>query len=207
MFLVALVVCFGILVPLGNAQSQNPATSNRALLQRYCAGCHNNQLKTADVTLQGLDLSSVADKAELLEKVLRKVKSGQMPPAGAPRPDSAASTGFRQWLEGALDAESAAHPNPGRPVIHRLNRAEYSNAVRDVFDLDVNPGSLLPVDDSGYGFDNIGDVLSVSPALLDRYLSVARKISRLVIGDPSIKPVEEAFEPRRASADAMSVVN
>ena len=168
------------------------------MLQKYCVGCHNNKLKTAGVSLQGLDPAAVADKGELLERVLRKIKTGQMPPAGLPRPDATVKAGFIQSLEGALDAESAAHPNPGRPAIHRLNRAEYSNAVRDVFDLDINAGALLPVDDSGYGFDNNGDVLSVSPALLDRYLSVARKISRLAIGDPTIKPVEDAFEPRRA---------
>ena len=184
-----LVLSFGIIA------AQAP---NGAMLQKYCVGCHNNKLKTADVTLQGLDPASVADKGELLERVLRKIKTGQMPPAGMPRPDAAVRAGFIQSLEGALDAESAAHPNPGRPAIHRLNRAEYSNAVRDVFDLDINAAALLPGDDSGYGFDNIGDVLSVSPALLDRYLSVARKISRLAIGDPTIKPVEDAFEPRRA---------
>jgi cytochrome c551/c552 len=193
---VALAISFGITVSLTSAQTGG--TGSAALLQRYCVGCHNNRQKTAGVTLQGLDPANVGDKAELLERVLRKVKTGQMPPAGLPRPDSAAAAGFSQGLEGALDAEAAAHPNPGRPSIHRLNRAEYSNAVRDVFDLDVNAGALLPVDDSGYGFDNIGDVLSVSPALLDRYLSVARKISRLAIGDPTIKPVEEAFEPRRS---------
>jgi cytochrome c551/c552 len=191
MRLTALAVCFGIVVPVAHGQTGD-------LLQKYCVGCHNNRLKTGGVTLQGLDTANVADKAELLERVLHKIKTGQMPPAGLPRPDSAAAAVFSQRLEGALDAESAAHPNPGRPAIHRLNRAEYSNSVRDIFDLDVNTVALLPVDDSGYGFDNIGDVLSVSPALLDRYLSVARRISRLAIGDPTIKPVEEAFEPRRA---------
>ncbi|MGO9257106.1 MAG: DUF1592 domain-containing protein [Bryobacteraceae bacterium] len=185
------------MVASATAQGQPAAAANQALLQRYCVGCHNNQLKTAGVTLQGLDLSGAGGKAELLEKVLRKIKTGQMPPPGLPRPDAAEATGFAQWLAGALDAEAAAHPNPGRPAIHRLNRAEYSNAIRDIFDLDVDPGSLLPVDDSGYGFDNIGDVLSLSPTLLDRYLSVARRISRLAIGDPAMKPVEEAFEPRR----------
>jgi cytochrome c551/c552 len=184
-----------LLVSIGIMVAQTP---NGALLQKYCVGCHNNRLKTADVSLQGLDPANVADKGELLERVLRKIKTGQMPPAGLPHPDAAVKAGFIQALEGALDAESAAHPNPGRPAIHRLNRAEYSNAVRDVFDLDINAAALLPGDDSGYGFDNIGDVLSVSPALLDRYLSVARKISRLAIGDPTIKPVEDAFEPRRA---------
>ncbi|HTB11493.1 MAG TPA: DUF1592 domain-containing protein [Bryobacteraceae bacterium] len=202
MLFVALAVCLGIAAPLGYAQSSAPtvqtaSAANQALIQRYCVGCHNNKLKTAGVTLQGLDLTSVASNGELLEKVLRKIKTGQMPPAGMPRPAAASAAPFREWLEGELDAEASAHPNPGRPAIHRLNRAEYSNAVRDVFDLEVDTSSLLPVDDSGYGFDNIGDVLSVSPTLLDRYLTVARKISRLVVGDPSIKPVEDSFEPRR----------
>ena len=187
----AVALSLGFLLRVAHAQ-------DGALLQKYCVGCHNNKLKTADVSLQGLDPGSVASRGELLERVLRKIKTGQMPPAGLPRPDAAVRAAFIQSLEGALDAESAAHPNPGRPAIHRLNRAEFSNAVRDVFDLDINAAALLPVDDSGYGFDNIGDVLSVSPALLDRYLSVARKISRLAIGDPTIKPVEDAFEPRRA---------
>src|SRR6187455_1697456 len=120
-----------------------------ALLQRYCVACHNNQSKTAGVTLQNLDFKTIGDKAELLERVLRKVKNGQMPPAGLPRPNAAATAAFTQSLEGALDAEAAAHPNLGRTGIHRLNRAEYSNAIRDVFDLDTNPGALLPVDDSG----------------------------------------------------------
>jgi len=180
-----------------SARSQPAAPANGALFQRYCVACHNNQLKTAGVTLQGLDPARVGDNAELLEKVLRKFKSGQMPPPGLPRPDAATATGFSKWLETALDAEAAAHPNPGHPAIYRLNRAEYSNAIRDIFELDVNAGALLPVDDSGYGFDNNGDVLSLSPTLLDSYLSAARKISRLAVGDPTMKPVEEAFEPRR----------
>src|SRR5271165_3297415 len=172
----------------------NPAAANTALLQQYCAGCHNNKLNTAGVSLEGMDLSSVAGKAAVLEKVLRKVKSGQMPPTGLPRPEPAVAAAFSKWLENSLDSEALAHPDPGRPAIHRLNRAEYSNAVRDIFSLDVEPGNMLPVDDSGYGFDNIGDVLSVSPALLDRYISVANKVSRLAVGDLTQKPAEETFE-------------
>jgi cytochrome c553 len=180
-----------------SARSQLAAPANGTLLQRYCVACHNNQLKTAGVTLQGLNPARVGENAELLEKVLRKFKSGQMPPPGLPRPDAAAATVFSKWLETALDAEAAAHPNPGHPATHRLNRAEYSNAIRDTFELDVDAGALLPVDDSGYGFDNNGDVLSLSPTLLDSYLSAARKISRLAVGDPTMKPVEEAVESRR----------
>ncbi len=203
-----LAACFGLaciwimLAASAAAQTAPPADPNAALVRRYCVGCHNNSLKTAGVILQGLDLSTVAGKEDLLERVLRKVKTGQMPPPGMPQPPIAAAAAFRQWLERSLDAESAAHPNPGRMAIHRLNRAEYSNAIRDVFDLDIHPGELLMVDDSGYGFDNNGDVLSVSPALLDRYLTVAHKVSRLAIGDPTIKPVEEAFEPRRGGRNS-----
>ncbi len=181
------------------------AGQNEQLLQKYCSGCHNNKIKTAGVSVEGLDLTSVAGKAEVLEKVLRKVKSGQMPPPGLPRPDAATAASFSKWLENSLDAEALAHPDPGRPAIHRLNRAEYSNAVRDVFALDVTPGAMLPVDDSGYGFDNIGAVLSVSPALLDRYLSVAKKVAREAVGDLTLKPVEETFEPRKqARAERVS---
>ncbi len=181
----------------GHAQAQPDGASTSALLTQYCVVCHNDQKRTAGVTLQGLDLSSIGDHAQLLERVLRKVAAGQMPPAGMPRPNAARMAEFSKWLVGALDAEAAAHPNPGRPAIHRLNRAEYSNAIRDVFGLDINAGTQLPVDDSGYGFDNIGDVLSLSPALLDRYLSVSRKVARLAVGDPAQKPSEEIFEPRR----------
>jgi len=188
-------MCALVLAPLGRAQG--PPSAASAIVTQYCVVCHDNQKRTAGITLQGLDLNSVGDHAELLERVLRKVAAGQMPPAGMPRPNAARMAEFSKWLETALDAEAAVHPNPGRPAIHRLNRAEYSNAIRDILALDINAGSQLPVDDSGYGFDNIGDVLSLSPALLDRYLSLGRKIARLAVGDPTLKPSEEVFEPRR----------
>lgn len=196
---VLFAVLTATVTPWCQAQTKPPAAAGAALLKTYCATCHSNRLKTADVTLEGMDLSTFTGKAEVLEKVLRKIKSGQMPPAGMPHPDAATAAAFTQFLESGLDAEAAAHPNPGRPAIHRLNRAEYSNAIRDIFDLDITPGAMLPVDDSGYGFDNNGDVLSLSSVLLDRYLSVARKISRQVIGDMTLKPSEDAFEARRDS--------
>jgi mono/diheme cytochrome c family protein len=194
----ALALCSTILIAPGSAQTQ--PNGHQALLQRYCATCHSTQAKTAGVVLQGVNPADTAHNAELLEKVLRKIKTGQMPPAGMPKPDAAQRAEFTTWLEGALDAEAAAHPNAGRPAIHRLNRAEYGNAIRDVLDLDIDAGALLPGDDTGYGFDNIGDVLSLSPTLLDRYLSMARRISRLALGDITIKPAEETFEPRRETA-------
>jgi hypothetical protein len=177
------------------AFAQNP-TSAQALTGKYCATCHSEKLKTGGISLQGLDFSNVGSHAALLEKVARKVRTGEMPPPGMPRPDAATSGQFTAWLADALDRNAAAHPDPGRSVIHRLNRAEYSNAIRDLLALDIKPGELLPVDDSGYGFDNIGDVLSFSPALLERYMSAARRVSRTAIGDLSIKPGDEEFQAR-----------
>src|ERR1700679_2106126 len=116
-----LVACFGMMAAFAIAQTPAPADPNAALIKRYCVGCHNNSLKTAGVILQGVDLSTVAGKEDLLERVLGKVKTGQMPPPGMPQPPAAAAAAFRQWLEQSLDAESAAHPNPGRMAIHRLN--------------------------------------------------------------------------------------
>ncbi len=179
------------------ARAQQQVQSQSALVKQYCIGCHNQKLSTAGVSLEGLDLDKVGDHASLWERVLRKVRSGQMPPTGLPHPDATVSASFTKWLENSLDQAAAANPNPGRPAVHRLNRAEYSNAIRDLLAVDIKPGALLPIDDSGYGFDNIGDVLSISPILLERYITVARMISRLAVGDPTIKPSEEEYLARR----------
>ena len=175
------------------AAPSSPAPT--ALVNQYCVFCHNQKLKTAGVALDGLDPAKVGADAEVWEKVLRKVSAGQMPPVGMPHPKPEATAAFDQWLTAELDRNAQEHPNPGRPTIHRLNRAEYSNAVRDLLALDIKPGAKLPTDDSGYGFDNIGDVLSLSPVLIERYMSVARMISRLAVGDTTIKPEEDVFEP------------
>jgi mono/diheme cytochrome c family protein len=167
--------------------------STRALLDKYCVGCHNERLRTANLLLDTADLAQVGTGAETWEKVLRKVKSGAMPPMGAARPDHVAADAFVRWLQDSLDRHAVAHPNPGRTAIHRLNRAEYANAVRDLLGVDIDGRSLLPTDDAGYGFDNIADVLSVSPGLFDRYMSAARKISRLAVGDPSVRPAIETY--------------
>jgi mono/diheme cytochrome c family protein len=179
------------------AQHANALPTQRALIEENCVVCHNQKSKTAGVSLQGLDFNDVGDNAELWEKVLRKLRTGQMPPPGAPRPEASDVTAFVNWLEGALDRAASLNPNPGRPAVHRLNRTEYSNAIRDLLAVDIKPGSTLPVDDSGYGFDNIGEVLTLSPALIEKYISVARKVSRLAVGDPAIKPSEERFQLRR----------
>jgi len=167
----------------------------RALLDRYCVGCHNERLKTAGLTLDALDVGRVGDGADAWEKVVRKVRMGMMPPAGRPRPDNAAMEALAAWLEKELDRAAVARPNPGRPeTFHRLNRAEYQNAVRDLLAFDVDIRSLLPADDASYGFDNIAGVLKLSESLLDNYLSAALKISRASIG--RVPPIPRSDEFR-----------
>jgi mono/diheme cytochrome c family protein len=170
----------------------------RALLNDYCVVCHNETLKTAGLMLDRADVQQVGGSAEVWEGVVRKIRSGAMPPAGRRRPDQPALEAFVTWLEGELDREAATHPNPGRPADHRLNPFEYSNAIRDLLALDIDAGSLLPADESDHGFDNIADVLSISPTFLERYMLAAQKISRLAIGDPGIGPSIETFTISRS---------
>ena len=174
------------------------AADPAALLKQYCVTCHNERLKTAGLLLDQLDVTHVGVRADVWEKVVQKVRSGTMPPAGSRRPDQPALEGFTTRLENELDREAAAHPNPGRPADHRLNQFEYGNAVRDLLALDINAQSLLPADESDHGFDNIAEVLSVSPTLLERYLVAAHKISRLAVGDPAAGPTVEIFDIPRS---------
>ncbi len=175
------------------------SAAEQPVLKQYCLGCHNEKLKTGSFSVQGLDAANVGHNAAAWEKVLSKVASGQMPPPGMPKPKAPAAAAFTGWLGEELDKAALAKPNPGRPSIHRLNRAEYSNAVRDLLALDVKPGAKLPTDDTGYGFDNIGDVLSMSPVLVERYIAVARLVSRSAVGDAARKPETNDFDAPRAS--------
>ena len=172
----------------------------RSTVRRYCVGCHNDRTPAAGLSLQRLDASRVAAQAPILEKVLRKLRAGEMPPADRPRPDAAAAAGLVSWLETALDREAAADPDPGAPAVQRLNRAEYRNAVRDLLGLDVDHARDLPADDSGYGFDNVGDVLTVSPLHVERYLAAARRVSRLAVS-LTPRPVVERYEPPDGTVD------
>ena len=158
------------------------------LLQRYCVTCHNERSRTAGLVLDGRDLTTVGAEAQVWEQVVRQLRSGVMPPPGAPRPPARAAEAFVSALEAELDRASAASRDPGRPPIHRLNRTEYANAVRDLLDLDFDTTELFPADPSLGGFDNVAGVLSVSPVLLERYLTAAERISRLAVGDPTIGP-------------------
>ena len=180
--------------------SPEQAVELRAAVDRYCVVCHNRYVATpataTGVVLDGADLNDVASDPALWERVIRKLKAGEMPPAGMERPDQATYAALTGWLESRLDRAALEHPNPGRPAIHRLNRAEYANAIRDLLALEVDAATLLPPDDSADGFDNIADSLSLSPALLERYLAAAAKISALAVGSPTISASSETYRVR-----------
>ena len=183
--------------PLGAAQVGAPvAADHKAVVDRYCVSCHNGRAKVGGLALDDMDPAKVPEGAEVWEKVARKLRAGTMPPQGAPQPATSARQALARYLETTIDRASAARPNPGRPALHRLNRAEYQNAIRDVLALEVDTTSLLPPDDSSYGFDNVADVLGVSPVLLERYLAAAEKISAVAVGDPSIPPTDETYRVR-----------
>jgi mono/diheme cytochrome c family protein len=172
----------------------------REFTKQYCAGCHNGRLKTAGLELDSRDFEHLAADADVWEKVIRKVQVGMMPPAGVPQPDPAARRALVTTLTGALDEAARTNPNPGRPALHRLNRTEYAYAIRDLLDLEVDPTTLLPPDDSAYGFDNVADVLGVNATLMEQYVSAAGKVSSLAVGDPDVSPAAVVFTiPQDAS--------
>jgi mono/diheme cytochrome c family protein len=191
-------------VPQGAAPAQQASATlpaaQRALLDQYCVTCHNQQLKTAGLTLDRTELNDIAGNAELWEKVMMKLRAGMMPPLGRPKPAPDAVHSMVSLLETSLDKAATARPNPGRSSLHRLNRTEYGNAIRDLLDLEVDVKELLPPDDESYGFDNIADVLRISPSLLEQYLGASRKISALAVGDPTITPLKQIYRvpPDRA---------
>jgi hypothetical protein len=156
--------------------------AQRALLDQYCVVCHNDKLKTANFSLQSVDISSVGDHPETWEPVIRKMRAGMMPPPGMPRPSLAKYEQLRDWLEAEIDRKAAVHPNPGSVVLHRLNRTEYANAIRDLLDLQVDVNTLLPADDSARGFDNVAGSLTISPTLLEAYTNAATRIARTAVG-------------------------
>jgi hypothetical protein len=158
------------------------AAAQRALLDKYCVSCHSDRLKTANLSLQGLDLTHAGDQAELWEKVIRKLRAGVMPPPDMPRPSLAEYEGLRDWLETAIDSTASTRATPGSIVLHRLNRTEYANAIRDLLDLQIDATTLLPPDDSANGFDNIAGSLTISPTLLESYATAAARVARMAVG-------------------------
>jgi hypothetical protein len=180
------------------AEPQRPSLASspdRALLDRYCVTCHNQRVRAGDLALDTVDLDEIAGRAELWESVVRKLRTGTMPPAGMPRPDEPSVRALTARLVEKLD-EAARLPNPGRPQLRRLNRAEYANVIGDLLAVEVDVRSLLPADDSAFGFDNIADLLVVSPSLLERYLVAADRVSALAVGDPSTAPGAETYHVR-----------
>ena len=160
------------------AQATAPAAPDSpAIFKQYCVTCHSERRQTGGLSLEGLDPANAAEHGDIWEKVIRKMRAGMMPPAGMPRPDAPTIAHVVSSLEATLDRGALAKPNAGRPMIHRMNRAEYAFAIRDLLDLDIDPVPLLPPDESGYGFDNVADLLGTSPVLLERYLNAAGRIT------------------------------
>ena len=186
-------VCVVVATVQPAAAAGQTDTPSRALLDRYCVACHNERLKTGGVMFDQVDISRVAEHRELLEKVVRKLRSGQMPPQGRPRPEQSAVTAFVTALEAELDNVGAAAPNPGRVASHRMNRTQYVNAVRDLLALELDGEALLPSDMAGFGFDNNAAVLAMTPALMDRYITAATKVSRLAVGTLENRPAIQTY--------------
>ncbi|HXP87276.1 MAG TPA: DUF1587 domain-containing protein [Bryobacteraceae bacterium] len=157
--------CLGLALQAGDPVNRTAAGNYRKLIDQHCVGCHNQRLTSGGLRLDSADVGKVPSDAETWEKVIHKLRAGAMPPPGVTRPDPATYKGFELWLESQIDGAAQANPYAGRPLLHRMNRAEYANAIRDLLGLDVDAASLLPPDDSAYGFDNISDVLGVSPSL------------------------------------------
>ena len=178
------------------------AATYRPVLDRYCVTCHNKRLMIANLSLETASLDQVSEDAEIWEKVLVKLRTQAMPPPMRPRPEPATYKAFATWLETGIDRAAAAHPNPGRPTVRRLNRSEYANAVRDLLAVEVDGGALLPADDMAYGFDNNADMQTLSAGLLERYMSAASRIGRLAVGDTTTRPGIETYTVSLMDAQA-----
>jgi mono/diheme cytochrome c family protein len=166
------------------AAGQTPA---RELVTTYCVSCHNPRVNAGSLALDSVDGLQVSNSADAWEKVVIKLRTRAMPPPGARRPDNATYDRVATWLETELDRAAEVHVNPGRPAeLHRLNRVEYGNAVRDLLGVEIDSKAMLPADEQAHGFSTNADALSMQPALLDRYLSAAAKIARLAVGDPTM---------------------
>ena len=186
-----------VFTAISAAEQATTGTSSTHSLQntvdRYCLTCHNDVLLTAGLSLQHVDINDVASGAEVWEKVLRKLQVRIMPPAGVPRPDLATYDALARHLEIALDQHAQANPQPGRPSLRRVNRTEYINAVRDLLGVEISDDTILPADDTMFGFDNIGDVLTLSPLLAEQYIAAARIVRRQALGEPDMQPVFDIY--------------
>jgi len=175
------------------------------LVNQYCAGCHNDSLKSGSFSWTSLDPAHPEKNPADAEKVIRMVRAGLMPPPGLPRPSAAVLKSFAVDLETAVDQSAATHPDPGRPALHRLNRTEYANAVRDLLGVDADVATVLPADDMSHGFDNMADVLSISPALMQGYVRAAGRISRQAVGDAAALPLTHTYSISRVASQMRHV--
>ena len=186
----------------GNAHAATPAGD---LVNQYCVSCHNQKLKTANLMLDRADSANPANSAEAWEKVIVKLRNRAMPPPGMPHPDNATYDAVANWLEAGIDRAAAANVNPGRTAsLHRLNRAEFANAVRDLVGVEVDAQAMLPPDEQAYGFENNAEALSIPPALLDRYVSAATAIARRAVGDPTLPPVFVRYGAMKNNANDLT---
>ena len=205
-----MVLAGAALFPAATLSAENSFSaaidSHRTTLQLYCMGCHSGPTPFAALNLEALDPANLEDNGAIWEKLLRKLRNREMPPTGMPRPEPAAYDALVKYIDSERDRLAETKPNPGRPTLHRLNRAEYANVIRDLLALEIDVAEILPADDAGYGFDNIGDVLTVSPLLLERYMLAASKISRLAVGDINLGATYQTYSvrPGLVQVDRMS---
>jgi len=182
------VVLMGNPIPASAQTESTSVESQRALVNQYCAGCHNDKVKSGGFSWAAVDLAHPDQSAAQMERVVRKIRAGMMPPAGARRPDAVALKSFAAGIESRIDQAANAHPYIKPPALHRLNRTEYRNSVRDLLDIDVDVSGLLPADPKAGSFDNMADALTMTPALMQGYIRAAEKISRDAVGDPKTAP-------------------
>jgi mono/diheme cytochrome c family protein len=187
------------------APAPSPVSQHRALLDQYCVTCHNQRAKTAGLMFDTMDLAHLSEDAEVWERAVRRLRGGMMPPPGARRPPQASVDSFVSWMETSLDQASAAAPNPGRVALHRLNRAEYANAVEDLLGLHIDASAFLPKDDEADGFDNVASVLKVSPSFLDQYISAARQVINRAMGNPAARPGSSTYRASRGTDQSVHI--
>ena len=195
----------GDVSPKPQAKAELSPESQTALVKQYCTTCHNDRMKAGGMTLVEFDASRVEHTAETAEKMIRKLRAGMMPPPGVKRPDEATIAALATAFETKLDAVAAAKPNPGWRPFQRLNRAEYARAVRDLVGIDVDVTAFLPPDTMSHGFDNVADVQTFSPVLMEGYLRAAAKISSLAVGDPAASPTEATYKTDRSASQMRHV--